>query len=238
MRFYLPVPPRLPAIALLACIPLGGCATTTAGTATPEAPIRLLTADSLPALLLPAVEVGAAVGGADVVVTREVDAPWSDAAHFTGASDTGCLAVAGPAQQRVYADTGWSAIRGQVLREPPAAPVWAHFAVQAVVLFDTAEAASQFHLQSRRDWEGCSDRELRYAQQLAPDQIWSVGPVGSDGDVLTVSRSQRSPQQWFCQRALGVRGNAAVDVEACSSEGPTSAAAAIVRAIGERFPAA
>ena len=129
-------------------------------------------------------------------------------------------------------------MRGQVLREPPAAPAWTHFVVQAVVLFDTAEAASQFQFRSRQDWEGCSDRELRYAQQLAPDQIWSVGPVSADGDALTISRSQRSPQQWFCQRALGVRGNAAVDVEACSAEGPTSAAAAIVRAISERFPAA
>lgn len=228
-------------IAVLACLPIGACATTTAGTATPAAPARLVTAESLPGLLLSADEVGSALGGSDgtgVVLTGEVDSPWNDAAHFTGADGTACLAIAGAAQQRVYDGTGWTGMRGQVLREPPASPTWSHFAVQAVVLFETADAAADFYTRSRDDWAACSGREIRYSQQLAPDQIWSVDPAGADGEVLVVSRSQRGPQRWFCQRALGVRSNAAVDVEACSADGPTTAAAAIVRAIGDRFPAA
>lgn len=227
---------RLPALAFLACLPLGGCAATTAGTALPAAPARLVGAESLSALLLSADTAGSALGSQDVVVTREVSAPWNDSAHFPGSANSGCLAVAGAAQRTVYDGSGWTDLRGQVLREPPAAPTWSHFAVQAVVRFDTAEAASDFLTRSRGAWAGCSDRELRYAQQLAPEQIWSIGPTGSDGELLTVSRSQRSPQQWSCQRALGVRGNVAVDVEACSAEGPTTAAAAIAHAITDRFP--
>lgn len=227
---------RLPALALLACLPLAGCATTTAGMATSAGPALLVGAESLDALLLPADAVESALGNADVVVTRAVSTPWNDAAHFTDAADTGCLAIAGPAQRRVYDGSGWTDLRGQILREPPTAPDWSHFAVQAIVRFATAEAASDFYTRSRQNWSRCSDRELRYTQQLAPDQIWSVGRTGTDGELLTVSRSQRSPQNWSCQRALGVRGNVAVDVEACGTEGPTTAAATIARAIADRYP--
>jgi hypothetical protein len=59
--------------------------------------------------------------------------------------------------------------------------------------------------------------------------------VSIHNDVLTVSREQRSPQRWSCQRALTVNGTVAVDVEACALQGPTSAAAAIARAIAERI---
>lgn len=226
---------RVSAIAALLCLTTAGCATTTAGTAMPAAPPRLTTAEALPGLLLPAADVGSAMSGADLVVTREVSAPWDDSARLT--EGVGCLAVAGAAQRGVYADSGWTAMRGQVLREPPTSR-WSHFATQAVVLFETAEAAGDFFTRSGESWADCANRDLVYAQQLAPDQLWSIGPVGLEDDTLTVSRTQRSPQDWSCQRALTVHGNVAVDVEACSLDGPTTAAAAIVRSIADRMPTA
>jgi len=231
---------RLPAIALLACLTgggLSGCAGTTSGTALPAAPVPSTTADALPSLLLSAADIGATVG-AETVVTREVRAPWNDATHFQGPDESGCLAIAGAAQRSVYADSGWIALRGQVLREPPGSPQWSHFITQAVVLFPTAAAAQLFFTQSQTGWASCADRQLSYTQPPAPDQIWSVGRVSSERDLLTVSRSERSPQDWSCQRALSVRSNVAVDVEACSLAGPTTAAAAIAEAIGVRLPAA
>ena len=57
-------------------------------------------------------------------------------------------------------------------------------------------------------------------------------------DVLAVSRMQEGPERWACQRALTVHSNVAVDVEACSLDGPTSAAAAIAGQIAQRLPAA
>ncbi len=147
-----------------------------------------------------------------------------------------CLAIAGAAQQSVYADSGSTAVHGQVLRDPPTAPAWSHFAVQAVVLFPTAQAAAEFFTTSRQRWAGCSNRELSYPQPLGPEQVWSVGQTSTDHDVLAVSRVQESPERWACQRALTVHSNVAVDVEACSLDGPTSAAAAIAGQIA-RAPA-
>ena len=242
MGFYLPMTKRLPALAAALCLSApglsaAGCATTTGGTATPAAQAPMTTAETLPALLLSAPDVASALSGGDLVITRDVSTPWDDSAHFDDQSGgPGCLAVAGAAQKGVYADTGWIALHGQVLREPPTAPTWSHFAVQSVVLFPTAAAAADFYATSREGWAGCSNRELAYAQQLAPDQLWSIGPISTDNEVLAVSREQRGPQNWFCQRALTVHGNVGVDVEACSLDGPTTAAAAIAHTIADRLP--
>lgn len=218
------------------CLAVSGCAATTSGTAMPAPPIPPTTAQTLPQLLLAAADLAAILGAAELVVTGEVGAPWNDGAHFQGVGERGCLAIAGAAQRGVYADAGWTALHGQVLREPPTTPPWKHFATQAVVLFPDAASAARFLSAARTSWTGCSDREMRYSQQPAPDQVWTVGPTHAAPDLLTVSREQRSPQHWFCQRALTVHGNVGVDVEACSLDGPTTAAAAIANRIGDRLP--
>jgi hypothetical protein len=163
---------------------------------------------------------------------------WNDS-HMTTAGGrvdaAGCLAIVGAAQQGVYADSGWTGMHGQILREPPTAPEWSHYAVQAVVLFPTAAVAMEFFAKSQSSWTECSDRELTYPQAPAPEQLWSVSASRTNLGVLTVSRTQRGPQQWFCQRALTVRASVAVDVEACSLDAPTSAAATIAATIGERL---
>lgn len=226
--------PRLPAIAALLCLSVSGCSAVTAGTAmSGRAP--LTGPDGLSALLLPAPDVGAALSSDDVVVTTDVTKAWNDSAHF---ADVNCLAIAGAAQQGVYAGSGSTAVHGQVLREPPTAPEWSHYAVQAVVSFPTAQAAADFFTASQRGWAACSNRQLNYAQPVGPDQVWSVGATSTEHDVLAVSRVQQSPQRWACQRALTVHSNVAVDVEACSLDGPTSAASAIAGRIAGRLPAA
>lgn len=236
---------RLAVLLGLLCITAGGCAATTAGTALPVAPIPPTTADTLSALLLSASEVGTVLArdalandelaGDELVVTRDVRELWNDGARFESLD---CLAIGGAAQEGVYANSGWTGMHGQILREPPTAPEWSHFAVQAVVLFETAHAAADFFARSQSSWAGCSDRDVTYTQQPEPDQLWLVGPSSTDADVLSVSRMQQGPQRWSCQRALAVRVNVAVDVEACSLAAPTSAAATIATMIGERLPAA
>ncbi len=233
MTKRMPVAARVLCLMFLPAGMLTGCAATTAGTAIPAAAPPALTAETLPGLLLPAGQVGSALSDSDVAVTREVSSPWDDSAHID--EGVGCLAVAGAAQKDVYAAAGWSAMHGQVLREPPTAPSWSHFATQAVVLFDSAQAARDFFAQSPQIWAACANRDITYAQQLAPEQRWSIGPVALDGEMLAVSREQRSPQRWFCQRALTVHGQVAVDVEACTQDGPTAAAATIARSITDRM---
>ena len=226
---------RLPAIAALLCVSLSGCSTSVAGTAAPAEQGPPVTAATLPSLLLSASDVGAAMSSDDIAVTRDVDRIWNDSARL---DDVNCLAIAGAAQEAVYADSGWTATHSQVLREPPTSPSWSHYAVQAVVLFPTRQATADFYGASRASWAKCSNRELTYPQPLGPEQVWSVGQISTDRDVLAVSRTEQSPERWGCQRALTVHGNVAVDIEACSLDGTPTAAAALARQITNRMPAA
>ena len=117
----------------------------------PAPPIPPTTAETLPGLLLSAADVGRRAGrqgrrrqrrGQRAVERRDAfperrrrrDA-WRSPA---------------PPRRRVYADAGWTALHGQVLREPPTAQQWSHFATQAVVLFRDAAAASGFLARSAR----------------------------------------------------------------------------------------
>lgn len=228
--------------AVAAGIGLSGCSVTTAGTATPGDAAPLSTAADLPAALLSTEQVGAAFGSPPLVVTGEVRQPWDDAIFVASGGNPACLAMVGAGQRQAYDGSGWTALRGQALRDPSAADAWSRFATQAVVLFETEAAASDFYARSREQWTACSATEMRYPQLGGPaggaaDQVWSVGPVAGDRETLTVSRTQRTPESWSCQRALTVRANVAVDVEACDLTGPTDAAAAMADAIVDRLPA-
>lgn len=222
-------------IGALLCAPLSACTATVAGTAHPGPPMPLSTAETLPSLLLSAPDVGAVMSSSDIAVVRDVDKFWNDAVRL---GNTDCVAVAGTAQQAVYADSGATAVHSQVLREPPTSPTWSHYAVQAVAVFPTSQAASTFYETSRRNWAGCADRQLNYPQPIGPAQLWSVGPISTDHDVLAVSRIEQAPDRWSCQRALTVHSNVAIDIEACSVEGAPTAATAIARQIASRLPAA
>lgn len=226
---------RAAAIAALLCAPLSACTATIAGTASPGPSAPLSTSEALPSLLLSASDVGSVMSSGDIAVVRDVDRFWNDAARLDNA---GCLAIAGAAQQAVYADSGATAVHSQILREPPTSPSWSHYAVQAVALFPTSQAASAFYETSRRSWAGCSDRQLTYPQPIGPPQLWSVGSISTDHDVLAVSRIEQNPDRWSCQRALTVHSNVAIDIEACSIDGPPTSAAAIARQIAGRLPAA
>lgn len=218
---------------------------TTAGTVPRRAGPGTHRADTARAKLLTALDAGVALGDDDVVVSREVSAPWDDSAHFAnGPNDSGtnlgCLAIAGAAQRACTPEPAGPpccAVRCFASRRLPR--VGRTSPPRPWVLFPDAQAAGEFCRRAGDAWAGCANRELAvYAQQLAPDQVWQIGPVSSDSNMLTVARTQRSPLQWSCQRALSVRGNVAIDVEACDAGGPTDAAAAITAAIGDRLPAA
>jgi len=226
---------RVAAIAAVLCAPLSACTATVAGTASPTPPAPLATSETLPSLLLSASDIGSVMSSGDIAVVRDADTFWNDAARLDNAD---CLAIAGTAQRAVYADSGATAVHSQVLREPPTSPSWSHYAVQAVVLFPTSQAASAFYETSRHSWAGCADRQLNYPQPIGPAQLWSIGPTSTDHDVLAVSRNEQTPDRWLCQRALTVHSNVAIDIEACSVEGPPTAAAAIARQIAGRLPAA
>ena len=183
---------RLSVLAAAAAVAVSGCSATTSGTARPAATPPLATPDSLSAMLLPAGDVGAALGSGQVAVTRRGERAMGRQRPFRRR------------RRRVPAHRRRGPAGG--VTPEPAGPIcvarccasrraaaWSHFAAQAVVLFPTAAAAADFFARPTTSWAGCANRELSYAQQLAPDQVWSVGPASADAGVLTVERTQAGP---------------------------------------------
>ena len=93
---------------------------------------------------------------------------WDDS---PGVTDMNCLAVDGPAEDKVYTGRrGWTAMGAQVLQEPGDA--WTHYVLQSVVAFPSVADATTFFTASSKSRRACSNRQFIYTR---PD-LTGCGP--------------------------------------------------------------
>ncbi|OBF24018.1 hypothetical protein A5725_08270 [Mycobacterium kubicae] len=132
-------------------------------------------------------------------------------------SDKDCLAVDGPAQDKVYAGTGWTAMRGQRLDDSVNdSKKRQHYAIQAVVAFSNAQDANNFYTNQVQSWKNCSNRRFSDVAPNQPDTVWTVAGVVTENGTLSTSQVQEGGDGWTCQRALTVRNNIAIDIVTCA----------------------
>jgi hypothetical protein len=184
----------------------------------------------LDGLLLSTPEINAAMGATAMTIFTSAETMWDDSA---GVADRNCLAVDGPAEDKIYTGSGWTAVRGRLLQEPGDA--WTHYVLQSVVAFGSANDASAFFTASTQSWPACSNRRFSYTRP-GPDPVWTVAQVSNTGGVLAVSLVRDGVKGWTCQHALTVDNNVAVDVDACTYNQTDPAAAAIAGQIAARVP--
>lgn len=157
---------------------------------------------------------------------------WDASATF---SEKNCLAVAGPAQAAVYADTGWTAMRGQRLDDNFDDPtVRNDSTVQAVIAYPSARQANTFYTAAARRWSGCADRRFTDHPTGQPDIGWKVGAAHNLGGTLSTSKAQDDASGWNCQRALTVRNNIVIDIETCGSFLPGGSAVDLAQQIAAK----
>jgi hypothetical protein len=125
-----------------------------------------------------------------------------------------CAAVDNATEIRVYAGSGWTAVRRQQFAEP--GDDRAHFVQQAVVSFPTTRDAADFFTASLRLWVDCSNRRYRHTESGEPDLVWTVSPISNVDAILSTTKTQEGADGWNCQRALTTGNNVVVDVVACS----------------------
>jgi PknH-like extracellular domain len=201
------------------CAFAAGCSTTVDGKAVAADKSGPVTQTPVPVsaldgLLLDASQINAALSATSMKVWFSGKVMWD---WSTSVSDTNCLAIDGPAQDKVYANTGWTAIRGQRLDDSvDDSKRRKHYAIQAVVIFPSARDASAFYDSSTQTWPACSNRRFSDLNPGKPDTVWSVSGTTNDNGMLTTSQVQEGDDGWTCQRALTVRNNVAIDVVTCS----------------------
>ena len=200
------------------CTFAAGCSTivdgkAVAGDKSGPATQTTVAVSALDGLLLDASEINSALSATSMKVWFSGKVMWD---WSTSVSDTNCLAIDGPAQDTVYANTGWTAIRGQRLDDSVDDSRRKHYAIQAVVAFPSAHDASGFYDTSTQTWTACSNRRFSDLNPGKPDTVWTVSGTTTDNGMLTTSQVQEGGDGWTCQRALTVRNNVAIDIVTCS----------------------
>ncbi|WP_055399758.1 MULTISPECIES: sensor domain-containing protein [unclassified Mycobacterium] len=216
------------------CALTAGCTTTVGGSAAPadnhgplsQAPVAVTALDGL---LLDDRKIYDILGGALRIRYRTQDM-WDSSATF---SDKSCLAMAGPAQQAVYADTGWTAVRGERLDDSYDNPMVRNYSVdQAVIAYPTARQANAFYEASARRWSACANRRFVDHPPGQPEVAWAVADSHAVGGTLSTSEEQQGSEDgWRCQRALTARNNVVIDVATCGSFLPGGSAVDIAQQV-------
>ncbi|OBH13271.1 sensor domain-containing protein [Mycobacterium sp. E3247] len=216
------------------CALTAGCTTVVGGSAAPadtrgpltQAPVAVTALDGL---LLDDRKINDILG-AGMRIRYRTQEMWDSSQTF---SDQSCLAVAGPAQRAVYADTGWTAVRGERLDDSFDDPKVRNDSVnQAVIAYPAARQANAFYGASVRRWAACANRRFVDHPPGQPEIAWAVADSHQVGGTLSTSEEQeRSPDGWRCQRALTVRNNVVIDVAACGSFLPGSSAVDLAQQI-------
>ncbi|MBW0016638.1 MAG: sensor domain-containing protein [Mycobacterium sp.] len=181
-------------------------------------------ANGLDGLLLSADQINAAM---DTTGMTSVGTMTTMPDQSSFVSDKACLPLAYAVQASVYAGSGSSDMRAQVLAKGQQNAV-----TQAVVLFSSAHDAASFFTASTQSWGSCSNRQFTIAIN-GNSQLHTVGPVSNANGILSATVTPAN-SAGTCERALTVANNVAVDVTVCL--GPPTAAVDIARQIGAKVP--
>lgn len=214
--------------AVAAVLAASGCTSTVAGTAVrdPNAPPPKTTLEEsdLDGVLLSTSTLEGILGtsGLKVIVDTDQMQDQSDAVV-----DSNCLGAAYGAQEPVYADSGWTAVRDQVVREPGEHNE--HWLEQAVVLYPSADEAKQFLDKSQSDWANCKGTLFTFSDDDEL-QTWNVTDVTEDGSTISQMSTPSSSSAGGCHHAMAVGANVIVETWACG-ESVTDEAVTIAKDI-------
>lgn len=199
---------------LAASVLLSGCVSTVSGNAvrahnSAPSDVPALTEAKLDDVLLSVGELNGIMGSSSMKVTSELE-QMTD--HSGDVSDPDCLGAIYGAEQPVYARSGWTAMRDQVVREPGEDN--AHWVEQTAVLYPSTAKAQKFFDDSKATWEKCSGYSVS-VDDLDATYLWQIDSVTSQDTLITQMTAQEDADGWACQHALSVVSNATVEAWAC-----------------------
>lgn len=218
-------------------------AATTTTTPSPSKPP--LAQATLAGLLLSPADIDTAMGVTGAKVGETADALTEDKTASTFPPGykfpAECLYATGAGVAPVYAGSGNTAVHRErdVVTLPPDSNDPDPQVNQVVVLFPSAKEANAFFAASSKGWAACVNRQDTVPGDADNPEIhWSVGPLstanGTLSTTVTLSASKNGTSiSQGCQRALTVRNNVVIDVEACRKDPGTWDSTSPVRSPAE-----
>jgi PknH-like extracellular domain len=210
--------------AVIGCALLTGCSSTVTGQAVRDenaAPVDAppLKENQLDDVLLSIGDINDIMGSDTMEVTGELDQMVD---HSSDVSEPDCLGSIFGAEQPVYGDSGYTAVRDQVAREPDEDN--AHWVEQTAVLYPSADKARRFFDNSESMWESCGDTSIDI-DDGTDTYTWQIEELTAADNVLTQVTTQDDADGWECQHALSFVTNVVVEAWACSYGAGDEAAA-------------
>ncbi|KEP42277.1 serine/threonine protein kinase [Mycobacterium kansasii] len=195
----------------------GGSAPAANGRA-PEAqgpPATDITGPQLRPILLTANEIAHTTGGQTVSLETDTAAPFNDGDTVDNPQ---CLGAWAPAQQTVYASTGYTDMATQTLRAINQSSSQDGI-TQAVIAYPSQDKAAAAYVNQRGQWALCGGTSLTVAPAGQSPQTWDFAQPVTTSGVLTLAATLRGSAT-TCQHAILARGNVLIDLRQCR---PTSA---------------
>jgi serine/threonine-protein kinase len=202
-----------------------------AAVATPTgAPANDVPASALRSILLTSAQIPGNTGDTAVVLEKDGTELLNDAEQVDNADCAGAWAAA---QQRSYADSGYTGAAVQSLRSVGQSETQ-HGVTQAVLSFDSQQQALTVLQTQRRQFELCGAKPITVTIAGQPPQTWTFGQPATVSGVVTLTAIP-SGGAGSCQRGVAARGNVIIDVRQCVPSGPNDVAA-LVSAMSAKVP--
>lgn len=214
------------------CMLLAACGGTSEPTSTSaeqtsrSAPPTVSPSD-LERLLLPEPDVESLMGATDLTA-HGTDTKL----RATEVDPSDCTSAMGPASIEAYGGSNWIATRAQHLQSEKPMQLKVQ---QAVVSFETPDAADEFYSRAIDNWTSCVGRYVTYRGENS-DRGWTLGDVGETDGVATLAAHLEGGDGWECQRGLTTKSNVIVDVRVCA-RGVGDKGARVAEAIAARIGA-
>lgn len=161
--------------------------------------------------LLPSIGDISAVMGTPMTPHKSFTAP-SD--HHQLLPNVNCLGIWQIGETQIYGPSGFTAIRGQVLRAPDSEN-WNALVIQAVASYPSVDAARKFFADSADRWSHCSNHRVNMMSTDQAQTHFQFGPLTKTDTELTMPVNSSGAGDRACQRALAVDDNVIIDVAAC-----------------------
>ncbi len=139
-----------------------------------------------------------------------------------------------PAQQQAYRGDGITVtgVAAQTMRGMNQQS-WQDGVTQAVVSFDSDDAAGSFIVDERGQWELCSGKSITVTPPSGGAQSWTFSPPVTTNGVITIKATLATGGT--CQHGMAKRANVMIDIRQCRADGGTNVAS-LVTATAAKFP--
>src|SRR5262249_3855048 len=183
--------------------------TTSQTTSTPTSTAPRVPEDRLSEILLTADEGNAIMGSTNM---EDLGGSTTLDTNALAVSNPDCLGAAHIVQSAVYADSGYTATKFDVLHEP--GQRYTHQLEQAGTTFPSADQALAFVQAQAGKWKACAGQTVTDALNGGP-LTWTFANFMGDPPKISLIMNRHNARGWACQRTLSAVWNLVIDVKAC-----------------------